>query len=515
MTPAGRFMRMVGDTFREAWWVARCLPRLVSVSVLALVVLVLLGRHLAGSGLGLALVGLLGWPSWGTQSWYRVIDLRVSLLHRRYWPTTAASVGLSVTHPGDNGARTIPRLLRGSRTRDGVSVLRMRYAAGQTIEDVEHAAPALASLLGGHSVRVADDGPTRAVVTLALRDVLDRVTHTPIPVDKGTTAHPAVGIELGRVMSGQPWTVDARVHTLVAGATGSGKGSVMWSLVTGLAPAVGAGTVRLVGIDLKAGMELLHGRALFSSLATTPEEAVAVLEREAESMAARAAVMAGNVRSHVPIPDNPHVIIVVDELAAITRYITDRDLSRRADAALRLILTQGRAPGYSVWGWVQDPRKDTVPMRSLFPQKIGLRLADVFETEMMLGEGTAKIAPCHRIRDTHPGTGYAITEDGRAAKVRAHYATDDLIHAVNASYPTPHHLEVPDLTTAPSPVSSLGDYTRRREARTEPEQPHPAPAEGSSEPSEAAPTSPRAPRKPRTPRAPRTARASAEGGDAA
>ncbi|WP_404385004.1 hypothetical protein LL946_03985 [Knoellia locipacati] len=500
-------LRWFTDTAREVWWVARCLPHLVTVALLAVVVLVLLGRFVTGSGVGLALVGLLGWPSWGSQSWHRVADRRVSLNQRRHWPTTAASVGLSVTRPGEADSRTIPRLLRGTRTRDGVSVLRMRYAAGQTIDTVERAAPALASLLGGHSVRVADDGPTRAVVTLALRDVLDRVTNTPTPRDGATGTHPASGVELGRVMSGQPWTVDARVHTLVAGATGSGKASVMWSLIAALAPAVRAGTVRLVGIDLKAGMELLHARALFSSLATTPEEAVVVLEREAEAMAIRAAVMAGNIRSHNPSSTDPHVIVVIDELAAITRYITDRDLSRRADTALRLLLTQGRAPGFTVWGWVQDPRKDTVPMRSLFPQKIGLRLVDVFETEMILGEGTAKVAPCHRIRDTHPGTGYAITEDGHAAKVRAHYATDDLIHGVNASYPSPHQLEVPNLAPEPSLAPSLGDYTRR-EARTESAPPHPARSEHPSEPAEVTPARPRAPRKPRPPRAPRTRPAS-------
>jgi DNA segregation ATPase FtsK/SpoIIIE, S-DNA-T family len=313
-------VRLVVDTLREAWWVARCLPRLVSLAVLVLLLLLALGQYVQGTGVAAALAGLLLWPSWGSQSWYDVVDRRVTLDQRRGWVGTASSVGLSVSHSGQGGQRVVPRLLRGSRTRDGVSVLRLRLAAGQTLDDVERAGPALAALLGGHSVRVSDDGPSCAVITLALRDVLARVTVTPTARETPVGRHPAVGVELGRVRSGQAWTVDARVHTLVAGSTGAGKASVMWSLVAGLAPAVRAGTVRLVGVDLKAGMELLHAKALFSTLAITPESAVAVLEREAELMAARAAVMAGTVRSHTPAPEDPHVIVLIDELAAITRY---------------------------------------------------------------------------------------------------------------------------------------------------------------------------------------------------
>ena len=264
--------------------------------------------------------------------------------------------------------------------------------------------------------------------------------------------HPLERVELGRALSGNPWTADARIHTLVAGMTGAGKGSVMWSLLVALAPAVHAGTVRLVGVDLKAGMELTHAPALFSALATTPEQAVAVLEREADLLTTRADRMAGQARAHQPTPADPHVLVVVDELAALTAYITDAQLRRRADTALRILLTQGRAPGWSVWAWVQDPRKDTVPMRNLFPQMVGLRLKDAFETEMVLGEAATKTAPCHRIDPRHPGTGYAVAEDGSVSKVRAHYANDDLIHHINGQYPARHVLPGGVPRPGPRPV---------------------------------------------------------------
>jgi DNA segregation ATPase FtsK/SpoIIIE, S-DNA-T family len=247
---------------------------------------------------------------------------------------------------------------------------------------------------------------------------------------------------------------------------------------------------------------------MFSALATTPEQAVAILEREADLLAKRADRMAGIHRCHEPTPNSPHVLVVVDELAALTAYISDPMLRRRADTALRLLLTQGRAPGVSVWAWVQDPRKDTVPMRNLFPQMVGLRLKDAFETEMVLGEAATRTAPCHRIDPRHPGTGYAITEDGTATKVRAHYAPDQLIHHVARDYPTVHRLPAVSLAPAPDPVAALRSTTTS-----------PKPSASTGEGTGAAPSttsrpSQRRPRKPRAPRASTRATATT-GGDAA
>ncbi|HYN29282.1 MAG TPA: FtsK/SpoIIIE domain-containing protein [Dermatophilaceae bacterium] len=460
---AARVVRVAVETAREAWWVIRCLPHLAVAVLVLLVALVWAGQWVTTAGIAAGAAGLLSWPSWDRASWLDVTDRARTRHHRRRWEVIAAAVGL-LAYPRVHDVGMLarpgvpPRLLRGSTTRGGVATLRLRYAPGQTIDDLERAAPALAALLGGHSVRVAAESPTRATVTLTVRDQLRHVCATPLPAMRAVTGrHPLAAVEVGRVMTGDPWLLDARVHTLVAGATGAGKASVMWSLLLALAPAVRAGTVRLVGVDLKRGMELTHAADLFSALATTPEQAVAVLEREAALMDARAASMAGQVRAHTPTAADPHVLVVVDELAALTSYLTDRDLTRRADTALRVLLSQGRAPGWTVAAWVQDPRKDSVPMRNLFPQMIGLRLNDAWETEMVLGEGRAKVAPCHRISQNVPGTGYAIEETGHTVKVRAHYADDDLIHDVAARYATPHRLPDPDLTP---PDDAISDQRR-------------------------------------------------------
>jgi S-DNA-T family DNA segregation ATPase FtsK/SpoIIIE len=64
----------------------------------------------------------------------------------------------------------------------------------------------------------------------------------------------------GRTEYGQDWHVPLTGgHTLVAGATGAGKNSVMWCPLVSIAPAIRDGLVRVSGIDPK-GMELAYGR---------------------------------------------------------------------------------------------------------------------------------------------------------------------------------------------------------------------------------------------------------------
>ena len=53
-------------------------------------------------------------------------------------------------------------------------------------------------------------------------------------------------------------------HLLVVGATGAGKGSVLWSLITALAAGIRDGLVQVWAIDPKGGMELAAGGPLFA-----------------------------------------------------------------------------------------------------------------------------------------------------------------------------------------------------------------------------------------------------------
>lgn len=155
---------------------------------------------------------------------------------------------------------------------------------------------------------------------------------------------------------------------------------------------------------------------------------------------------------------DPWVFVVVDELAALVAYQTDRDLLRSAEAALSLILSQGRAVGFYVFGFLQDPRKDTVKMRHLFPQSFGLRLRDREEVAMVLSDGAmAAGAACHKISRSTPGVGYVLGEDNQPIRVRAGYVSDQMIRGCAARFPA----------TNPRPVvvaEGDPDAVRRRRA---------------------------------------------------
>ena len=153
---------------------------------------------------------------------------------------------------------------------------------------------------------------------------------------------------------------------LIAGATGSGKGSVIWALVRAMLPAIAAGLVQVWALDPKL-MELAFGRALFHRYAATPTAIVELLEAAVADMQARAAQFGGPDPHLTPSAEFPFVVVLVDELAFLTAYQPDRKLRKRAEAALATLTTQGRAVGFCVVAALQDPRKDVLSIRNLFP----------------------------------------------------------------------------------------------------------------------------------------------------
>ena len=161
-----------------------------------------------------------------------------------------------------------------------------------------------------------------------------------------------------------------------------------------------------------------------------------VLEDAVTVMRRRQATLRGNARLHTPTTAEPLIVVIVDELASLTAYVVDRDAKRRITAALSLLLSQGRAVGVSVVGAVQDPRKDIVSMRDLFPTRILLRVTEPEHVALTLGQGARdRGATADLIDDATPGVAY-VGQDGvpEAARVRFTHATDDDITALVQHY---------------------------------------------------------------------------------
>jgi S-DNA-T family DNA segregation ATPase FtsK/SpoIIIE len=308
---------------------------------------------------------------------------------------------------------------------------------GQHPDDFGKRADMLAHTFGKLACQVRIAGPGRIYLDFTRRDALAAVVPAvPVPEEPHLEALP-----VGRREDGEPWTVRLRgSHALIAGATGSGKGSVLWSLVRSLAPLVRDGLVRLWVIDPKGGMELAAGKPLFHRFACeSADELAELLEDAVAEMRARAARLRGVTRLHEPSTDEPLIVVVVDELAALTAYAS-RDEAKRMSAALSLLLSQGRAVGVVVVAALQDPRKEVLPFRDLFPTRIALSLVEAAQTDMVLGPGARdRGADCSRIPLTRPGTGWVWCDgEPEPARVRAGWVTDADIAAMAREYGRGH-----------------------------------------------------------------------------
>jgi S-DNA-T family DNA segregation ATPase FtsK/SpoIIIE len=476
---------VVAATWSEAaWWtrhltvVVRRFPGHVAVLVaglwLAAPLLPVLPLTL---GAVAATAALRCWAIKGPYSFHRLLRgplVRLSRRRwtRRHWSEMAEACGLalclktpmragSAAKSGEALPAQAPELLRVSAEGPRVR-LRLRPLMGQTVEDVEKAGEQLRMAAGASRVRVEPHGVNEVQVTFTMGDALAE----PFTVDRPSQHSPLVTdrVVMGRVEDGSFWSLPVGPHTLVAGSSGAGKGSVFWSFAFGLAPAVDAGLVRLHGIDLKGGMEVLMGKELFTTCATDATEAVVLLETQVQAMQERTRAYAGKVRAHTPTVDEPLHVVMIDELAALTAYCPERDLQRRAEMAINLLCSQGRAPGFVVFACLQDPRKEVIPSRGLFTQMIGLRLKDVNETAMVLGEtAVTSGAHCHRIARTMPGMGYVVPEEGGyPVRVRAGFASDHAIWSVASTFATPVQEELPVLET---PTSDGLRTARRRATR--------------------------------------------------
>ncbi|MGQ0480586.1 MAG: FtsK/SpoIIIE domain-containing protein [Pseudonocardia sp.] len=330
----------------------------------------------------------------------------------------------------------VPRII-GVRSGPSWDEVRVKLVAGQKPEDFDLVARELAVARGVARCQVRELAPNRVSVDFQRRNLLtDVVACRDLAGLAGVAGE---SVDLGRVWSGRTeygldWYQSLRgSHTLVAGSTGAGKNSVMWSPLVSIAPAIRDGLVRVSGIDPK-GMELAYGRRMFHRYAVTSTDALALLNGLVESMEARKTEFAGRVRT-VPITrETPLELVEFDEIGALIRYVGDRKTREAITDRVALLTTQGRALGFCVRGYVQEPTKDTVPVRELFPRRICLRVATKSHVGMVLGDTAYdRGAWANRIGESEAGVGYLFGEGIREPlRVRAGWVPDETIKALEA-----------------------------------------------------------------------------------
>jgi DNA segregation ATPase FtsK/SpoIIIE, S-DNA-T family len=391
-------------------------------------------------------LGVLGGPWLG--NW------RLTITYRRLWRAGMLGAGLVVDR---NGIDYLPiiKKVRSTRWTDTVTV---RLLYGQTPDQFAQAGEQLRHTFGAHRCTVREVRPGWVELRFYSRDPLTRpLPAFPIP-GNGNGGPPADLARLPVALTEDGTRFTLRLlgtHVLIAGASGSGKGSVLWSIVRALVPLVRDGSVELWVIDPKGGMEMILGRPLFVRYEDTDPEAMAVLLEDAVAeMDARTQRLKGITRQHVPSPTDPYVVVLVDEMASLTAYCGDKDVKRRVQLALSLLLSKGRAPGYSVIAALQDPRKDVLPFRDLFPTRIALRMSEPEQVDMVLGDSARQRgARCDQIPRAFPGVGYLVREENPApVRARFTWVTDDDIVTMGRPVDT--------ADAAGSPVVDLRDTVR-------------------------------------------------------
>ncbi|MFI0448380.1 FtsK/SpoIIIE domain-containing protein [Actinomadura sp. 6N118] len=368
---------------------------------------------------------------------------RYLAVYRRDWQPVLVTAGLTKMHKGREYLPSIKRVRCGP-TSDRVLV---RMLKGQAPGSWEQVAVNLAHGFGSELVRVrqgtrnrwswADGRPVRRTVarpgSVWLEFVRKDALKTPLAALPLADDVDLEAVPVGAREDGKPWLLRLLgTHVLIAGATGSGKGSVLWSIVRAVLPWMFLGLVQVWAVDPKR-MELSYGRRLFERYGRYSDDPnggmVELLEEAAEDLNKRAAMFAGKRRSFLPSLEHPFRVIIVDELAFLTAYCPSRDLRKRAEQALAVLATQGRSVGYCLVGAQQDARKEVNNLRNLFPDRIALRLDESEQVDMVLGDGArdrgALADQISSIPEVGAGVGYIKLETTPdPVRVRAAYVSD-------------------------------------------------------------------------------------------
>lgn len=335
----------------------------------------------------------------------------------------AEGAGLTVSHRTRQGEQAVsfPRVMKRARTPFGYR-LTVALPSGMSVEDVTRHDAELADGLSAQEVRVSRGSPGVAVLEVYVRDAtpaafdLDALHSTIRATGGGRDLWLPVGIR----DDGSPYRVGLG-HLLIVGATGSGKGSALWSVIRALDALRSEGLAILYGIDPKRA-ELVGVGAGFERVEYDHAAALAVLEQVGQVMGERKLL---GLRSFKATVDRPWLVLVLDEFNGL---LNDPEAARRRRIGelLHMILSQGRSLGVVVVAAAQNAQKESLgQLRTHFQTRIVLRVETASDVDMVLGAGSAEAgARAHEIPPATESNGYATAgvayarSDGEPVPVR-------------------------------------------------------------------------------------------------
>ena len=348
------------------------------------------------------------------------------------WPDITAAIGL----PGS-------RVMSAVVDRWGWHA-RIGLPPGRTAADLISTAPALESGLHTRpgAVRVEPD-PDRAdhatIRVLTTDPHADAIPYPGAPEAAEHSIHRP--IPLGLFEDAQPVTLRlAHRHGLLGGVAGAGKSGVLNVI---LAELVACPDVVLWGIDLKGGMELQPWASCLGRLATTPEDAAALLADAEMVLQCRARQLAEHgQRLWMPSAATPALIIIVDAYAELA------DESPLAITHADSIARRGRAVAVTMLAATQRPTQKAMgsgAVRSQMDVRICLRVRERRDVDLILGQGMLAAGWAADTLNA-PGKFLLSTPEHTTPRRARAYRLDDRDVAATAARHAPHRPPLDELS---------------------------------------------------------------------
>ncbi|MGH3916294.1 MAG: FtsK/SpoIIIE domain-containing protein [Pseudonocardiaceae bacterium] len=425
--------RRVGWEWRVAGWALRH-PMMVAVPTGVATSVAQYGLSATGIAVATVAAGLGGWYRGHPASFDATAGRWLRAQGRRWWAYAGGRwrgamdvCDLTKIRRGTEEV-LVPRLVRVCSWSPSIDVLTVGLVGGQKPAVFEEHAEELAHVLGAARVAVIRSRPGRIGLIVERSNPFTELIEAPeIPDEAGEVDLRALVV--GRDEFGQDFTVRLVGRCLlVAGTMGSGKGTFIWAPLRAMGPMIREGLVRVRVIDLKGGMETARGRPLFADWAADVGGALRILRGFRDDMRTRQGELtAVGKRKFTLSAHSPFEWLVIDELAMLSAY-ADRVEVREAMALLGEIQTQGRAIGFGVAAYVQEPTKDVVDTRELFTDRICLAVTTAAHVDMVLGEGArarGALADQIPLDDEHAGIGFVVGHRSRRiTRIRGGYVTD-------------------------------------------------------------------------------------------
>lgn len=418
----------------------------------------------------------LGWARWAPDSFQRFAAPTARAFGHRWsryigtrWRATLEACDLT-REDRRTGQALVPRIVRVSSPTPSIDILTVKCVKGQSVRIWRDHQDELADTLGADAISIEKHKPGQVRITLVRGNPFATVIPpADIPDEPGEVDLTA--IPLGETEYGQTWTEPLIGNFwLVHGRAGSGKSGLLWNPLRAVGPMIRDGLVRPWVIDPKGGMETKAGKPLFHKHCTTVsaddeddelvfdddeddtgtdgpapvETALDVVRAFRDHMKARQRDLeAAGQRKFTVSQDTPLEVLIIDELAMLTA-LGDRRAVSELNRLLAEVLTQGRAPGFAVLAYVQEPTKDVVPIRDLFTVRICLGTTSANYVNATLGEDAReKGALADEIPpgEEYAGIGYRMGETSRMpTRVRAgEVRDDDITELVRTCTPSTTH----------------------------------------------------------------------------